>query len=103
MTLTDDLELGINGLGTKGLVRRYSHVKYEGPNSYQSKDMASVKVFVDKRTDKWTNGRTAQKLYAPDLSMRGHKNEMIVPSKLSNEVDQFLVGNFPESRARVDL
>ena len=30
--------------------------------------MANVKVFADKRTDK--------KLYAPDLSIRGHKNYM---------------------------
>ena len=32
--------------------------------------MAHVKVFADKQTDK----RTDQKLYAPDLSIRGHKN-----------------------------
>ena len=29
----------------------YSKVKYEGPNSYQSKDLANVKVFADKQTD----------------------------------------------------
>ena len=45
-------------------------MKYEGPKSYQSKDMTKVKVFVDKQTDKWTG----QKLYAPNLLMRGHKN-----------------------------
>ena len=32
-------------------------MKYEGPNFYQSKDMANVKVFADKQTDKWTNGQ----------------------------------------------
>ena len=32
--------------------------------------MANVKIFADKQTDK----RTGQKLYAPGLSMRGHKN-----------------------------
>ena len=30
----------------KGFVTRYTHVKYEGPNSYKSKDIANVKVFV---------------------------------------------------------
>ena len=33
--------------------------------------MANVKVFADKQTDK----RTGQKLYSPDLSMRGHNND----------------------------
>ena len=44
-------------------------MKYEGPNSNQSKDMANVKVFADIEMDK----RTGQKLYALDLSMQGHK------------------------------
>ena len=30
---------------------KYIHLKYEGPNSYQSKDMANVKVFAGKQTD----------------------------------------------------
>ena len=34
--------------------------------------MANVKVSVDKQMDK----RTGQKLYAPNLLMRGHKNGM---------------------------
>ena len=52
----------------------FTHVKYEGPNCYQSTDMANVNVFADKQTDKKTQGQTdSQKLYAPDLSMRGHK------------------------------
>ena len=29
----------------------YSNMKYEGPKSYQSIDMANVKVFADKQTD----------------------------------------------------
>ena len=33
--------------------------------------MANVKIFADKQTDK----RTGQKLYAPDLSMWGHKKD----------------------------
>ena len=47
----------LNLVATKGLVTRYTYVKYESPNSYQSKDMANVKVFADKHT--------GQKLYAP--------------------------------------
>ena len=34
------------------------NVKYEGPNSYQSKDMANVEVFADKQTYKRINGQT---------------------------------------------
>ena len=30
-------------------------MKYEGPQSYQSKDMASVIVFTNKQTDRRTN------------------------------------------------
>jgi hypothetical protein len=44
-------------------------VKYESP----SKDMANVKVFADRQT----NRRTGQKLYSPDLSIRGHENKNI--------------------------
>ena len=39
-------------------VKRYTYVKYEGPKSYQSKDMANVKVFADKQTDAWINRQT---------------------------------------------
>ena len=42
-------------------------MKYESPIPYHSKAMAKIKVFADKQMDR-------QKLYAPDLSMRGHKN-----------------------------
>jgi hypothetical protein len=47
-------------------------MKYESPITYQSKDMANVKVFADRQTNRWTG----QKLYAPDLSLliKGHKN-----------------------------
>ena len=38
-------------LEKKGLIKRYTHVKYDGRNSFQSKDMANVKVFADKQTD----------------------------------------------------
>ena len=48
-------------------------MKYEGPNSYQSKDNVNVKVFADKRMDK----RTGQKLYAPNLSMREHTKQIM--------------------------
>ena len=36
----------------KGHVTKYTHVKYECPNSYQSKDMANVKVLVDKQRNR---------------------------------------------------
>ena len=49
LDLADDLELVTN---RKFLVTRYTYVKHKGPNSYQSKDMANVKVFADKQTDK---------------------------------------------------
>jgi hypothetical protein len=39
-------------------------MKYESPITCHSKDMANVKVYADRRT--------GQKLYAPDLSIRGH-------------------------------
>jgi hypothetical protein len=45
-------------------------MKRESPITYHSKDKAIVKVFADRQT----NRRTGQKLYAPDLSIRGHKN-----------------------------
>ena len=41
----------------------YTNAKYEGPNSYQSKDMANVKAQTDKRT--------GQKLYAPRSTNAG--------------------------------
>jgi hypothetical protein len=53
----------------KGLVIRNTHMKYESCITYHSKDMANVKVFADRQT----NRRTGQKLYAPNLSIRGHK------------------------------
>jgi hypothetical protein len=40
-------------------------MKYESPITCHSKDMANVKVFADRQT--------GQKLYAPDLLIRGHK------------------------------
>ena len=52
----------------KGLVTRYTHVKYEGP-------MANVIVFAEKQTDRRTDRQTdrhmAKKLYAPNLLMGG--------------------------------
>ena len=61
-----DLQLGTNKMDFS---TRYAHGKYEGPNSYQSKDMANVKVFVNKQTDEGQmDKRTGQKLFAPDLS-----------------------------------
>ena len=53
--MTDDHKLGTN---RKGLVTRYTHVKYESLKSYQSKGIANVKVFVDKQKHARTNGQT---------------------------------------------
>jgi hypothetical protein len=50
----------------EGLVIRNTHMKYESPLTYHSKDMANIRVFADKQT--------GQKIYAPDLSIWGHKN-----------------------------
>jgi hypothetical protein len=44
-------------------------MKYESPITCHSNDMANVKVFC-RQTNRWTG----QKLYAPDLLIRGHKN-----------------------------
>ena len=43
-------------------------MKYEGPKSYQSKDMANVKSLLqtNKGTNTQTDKRAGQKLYAPD-------------------------------------
>jgi hypothetical protein len=50
-------------------------MKYESPITYHSKDMANVKVFC-RQTDKQTDRQTGQKLYAPDLSIRGYKKSI---------------------------
>ena len=47
----------LNLVQQKGLVTKYTLEKYEGPNSYQSKDMANVKVFADIQMDKPKNGQ----------------------------------------------
>jgi hypothetical protein len=44
-------------------------MKYESSITYHSKDMANVKVFADRQTDRWTG----HKLYATDLSIQGYK------------------------------
>ena len=53
------------------------HAKYEVSISNGSKVIAKVKVHntqTDKQTDRQTNRQTGQKQYAPDHSIRGHKN-----------------------------
>ena len=45
----------LNLVPTERSCERYTHVKYESCKSYQSKDMANVKVFGDKQTDAQTN------------------------------------------------
>ena len=57
------------------------HAKYEDSISYGSKVIAKVKVDnrqtdrqTNKQTDKQTDRQRGQKQYAPDHSIRGHKN-----------------------------
>ena len=50
-----------------GLVTWNTHVKYEGPNSYQSKDIANIKVSEDKQT--------SQKILCPRSIDAGHKKK----------------------------
>ena len=45
-------------------------MKYEGPKSYQSEDMANVKVFADKQTDAQTN-EWAKNYIPPIYQCRG--------------------------------
>ena len=49
------------------------HAKYEVSASNGSKVIANVKV-DNRQTDKQTDKQTGQKQYAPDHSIRGHKN-----------------------------
>ena len=58
--------------------------KYEVSISYGSKVIVKVKVDnrqtdrqTNKQTDRQTDRQTGQKQYAPDLSIRGHKNKSI--------------------------
>ena len=53
------------------------HAKYEVSISYGSKVIAKVKVDnrqTNRQTDRRTDKQTGQKQYAPDHSIRGHKN-----------------------------
>ena len=49
-------------------------MKYESFITYYSKAMANVRVNVNKQMDRQMDKWMGQKLYAPDLLMRGHKN-----------------------------
>jgi hypothetical protein len=42
----------------KCLITRNTHVKYESPIIYHSKDMANVKVFAYRQTDRQNNRQT---------------------------------------------
>ena len=50
------------------------HAKYEVSASNGSKVIANVKV-DNRQTNKQTDKQTGQKQYAPDHSIRGHKNK----------------------------
>ena len=56
------------------------HTKYEVSTCNISKVIANVKVDnrqTNRQTDRQTNKQTGQKQYAPDHSIRGHKNANI--------------------------
>ena len=50
------------------------HAKYEVSTFNDSKVIANVKV-DNRQTNRQTNKQTGQKQYAPDHSIRGHKND----------------------------
>ena len=62
MTLTDDLEIDTN--------RKVLLHGIQGLNSYQSKDMAKVKVFADKQVDRQAD---SPKTTCPRSIDMGHK------------------------------
>ena len=75
--MVDDLDFSTK---ERVFTPRNTNVKYESSITYHSKAMANIKRFCNKQTDRrtgrtcgQTDKRTDQKLYAPDLSMRGHK------------------------------
>ena len=68
----------LNLVPTERSCHKVYHVKYEGPDSYQSKDMANVKDFADQQTDRPTDKWTGQKLSVPDLLIRGHTIRIII-------------------------
>ena len=58
-------------------------MKYEGPTSYQSKDMANVKVFADKQMDGRTKGQA--KTYIPLIyRCKVQKTRIFVSEGLAN-------------------
>jgi hypothetical protein len=64
-------------------------MKYESLITYHSKDMTNVKVFADRQT----NRQTGQKLYALDLSIRGHKNDQVECFRDCNMISQCMKYN----------
>jgi hypothetical protein len=57
--------------------------KIDNRNRRAKNDRQSIvsdnRFITNRRTNSETNRRTGQKLYAPDLSIRGHKNTMALP------------------------
>ena len=52
--------------------------------------MANSKDFADKQTNKQTEKLTAKKLYAPDLSMWGHRNVAQITGKKNERVEDMV-------------
>ena len=63
-------------------------MKYQSSITHHSKTMVNVRVFADKQMDsrQTMDKPTGQKLYAPDLSMRVHKWEKMLFSKMFSKI-----------------
>ena len=67
------------------------HAKYEVSISYGSKFIANVKV-DNRQPNRQTDKQTGQKQYAPDHSIRGHKNRKESPGSRDNDVGNLFAG-----------
>ena len=92
LTLTGDLELGTN----RKLLLQGIHVKYEGPKSYQSKDLANVKVFEHKPTEAQTNGqvKNCMPLINPCRGMKTVKLYFLMFFSQRLNISQFVYFSF---------
>ena len=59
-------------------------MKYKGLKSYQSKDIANVKIFADKQTDAQTNGQAQN--YMPLIYRCGGKKKSFNPLSIHQPI-----------------
>ena len=67
------------------------HTKYEVSTSNGSKVIANVKV-----DNRQTNKQTGQKQYAPDHSIRGHKNTTLNKQTIKKNINHIPVKYFKQ-------